>query len=92
MVQWKMARCLKVTLPETNIFAENRPKLNRKGLYSNHPFLGAKMLVFGSVTILRGEPFFTSSMIMGGREGTPPIPGCGLRPGSHQDDMKANLF
>ena len=38
-----------VTLPETNVFApENRPKPNRKGLYSNHPFSGA-MLVSGRV-------------------------------------------
>ncbi len=38
-----------MTLPETNVFApENRPKTNRKGSYSNHPFVGA-MLVLGSV-------------------------------------------
>ena len=30
---------------------ENRPKPKRKGLYSNHPFSGAKMLVSGRVTI-----------------------------------------
>ena len=37
------------TLPETNVFApENRPKPNRKGSYSNHPFVGA-MLVSGRV-------------------------------------------
>ena len=37
-----------VTLPETNSkFApENRPKLNRKGSYSNHPFLGAFAVSF----------------------------------------------
>ena len=42
-------------LPETNSkFApENRPKPNRKGSYSNHPFLGAKMLVSGRVALDR---------------------------------------
>ncbi len=42
------------TLPETNSkFApENRPKPNRKGSYSNHPFLGAKMLVSGRVVLV----------------------------------------
>ena len=41
----------KFTLPETNSkFApENRPKPNRRQSYSNHPFLGAKMLVSGRV-------------------------------------------
>ena len=39
------------SLPETNSkFApENMPKPNRKGLYSNHQFSGAKMLVSGRV-------------------------------------------
>ena len=41
-----------ITLPETNVFApENRPKPNRKGSYSNHPFSGA-MLIFGEVSNL----------------------------------------
>ncbi len=31
----------KSTLPETNISPENRPKPNRKGLYSKYPFLEA---------------------------------------------------
>ena len=35
------------TLPETNQIApENRPKPNRKGSYSNHPFLGAFAVSF----------------------------------------------
>ena len=31
---------------------ENRPGPNRKGLYSNHPFSGANMLVSGRVLLL----------------------------------------
>ena len=35
------------SLPETNVSApENRPKPNRKGLYSNHPFVGAMAVSF----------------------------------------------
>ena len=40
-----------ITLSETNIAPENRPKPNRKGSYSNHPFLGAKMVVSGRVGV-----------------------------------------
>ena len=57
------------TLPETNgkFAPENRPKPNRKGSYSNHPFLGA-MLVSGRVmawdlgfvpTLKLWPPFFS---------------------------------
>ena len=50
------------TLPETNMAPENRPP-NRKGSYSNHPFLGA-MLVSGRVTT-RNNNFATHGSIRG---------------------------
>ena len=41
------------TLPETNrkFAPENRPRPNRKGSYSNHPFFRGELLNFGRVVV-----------------------------------------
>ena len=54
----------KGTLPETNSnFApENRPKPNRKGSYSNHPFLGAKAVSFREGVIQKWGPYESHPM------------------------------
>ena len=43
---------VKFTLLETNVAPENRPKPNRKGSYSNHPFSGAF-----AVSLREGRPW-----------------------------------